>query len=433
MLLKYNISKIGGNSLEKNELKEKAILVKNDYNLFFEKFSNDINKLPTYLKKKIQKILIKYPNINLESFAHLSHLSEYVNKVFKNIFKYSYAIIFYCEQKIMDSIALQVNYTPKNVKKVKMPPELQVDYLVTDEIDNANENIRKTINKFIEMLHNNFSEEMLLYFYRNIGSLDTQIMAKEKDPTKSTVIVGSYRVDKNRMKLVDEADENTIFHELFHLASSYYDSKSKTQYCGFNQTNTIKFYDIGIGINEGYTQLLANRYSKEQYYSYPEETRITRIIENVVGEENMQKYYFMANLKGLIDELAKYKSKEEVMKFIQMVDFNEEYRDQKTLIPSKDKKLESSEQYIEKFMLDIGLNKIKSEIANIDLNLLKIRVQDLYIKINYKIIPNFNFAEYVSQVLGYNVIINDFGNIEVNSVDLSNIEAVEESEKGMNL
>ena len=421
--------------MEKNELKEKAMLVKKDYDLFFDKFSNELNKLPTYLKKKIQKIIVKYPNVNLKFFSHLLHLSDYVNKIFKKIFKYSYAIIFYCEKKIIDSIALQVNYTPKNVKKVKMPPELQADYLVTDEIDNANENIKVAINKFIEALHNNFSEEMLLYFYRNIGSLDTQIMTKENDSTKSAVIVGSYRGDKNRMKVVDETDESTIFHELFHLASSYYDSRTKMSYCGFKQNNRSASYNIGTGINEGYTQLLTNRYTEEDPYSYPKETRIAEIIESVIGKENMQKHYFMGNLKGLIDELAKYKSKEEVMKFIQMIDFNLEYRYQKSLLPSKDKKLENSKQYIEKFMLDICLNKLKLEIANKDISLLKNELQQLYMKINHNTIPNFNFAEYVSQVLECNITINECedGTIKVNIENLPDFKINKESKKGMSL
>ena len=158
-----------------SELKEKTELVKNDFDLFSEKLSNDLNKLPDYIKKVIQKIIDKYPNINLDFFKNLPHLPTYMNKMFQKIFKYSYAIILYCGNKLIDSICLQMDYIPKNVKKVKLPPELQTDYLVTDEIDNKNKNIKVIINKFLEILHNNFSEEMLIYFYRNIRSLDTQI------------------------------------------------------------------------------------------------------------------------------------------------------------------------------------------------------------------------------------------------------------------
>ena len=149
----------------------------------------------------------------------------------------------------------------------------------------------------------------------------------------------------------------------------------------------------------------------------------------------MQKYYFTANLKGLIDELAKYKTEEEVMRFIQMIDFVEEYEYQKSLIPGKDKKLEESKQYIEKFMLDICLNKLKSGITNMDLSSLELNLILLYFKINHKIIANFNFAEYVSQVLGCNITISkeENGAIKVNIEALPNFKEIEDSKKGMNL
>ena len=258
-------------------------------------------------------------------------------------------------------------------------------------------------------------------------------MSEKKDSTKSTVVLGSYRSDKNTIKVVDETDESTIFHELFHLASSYYDSKTKMSYCGFHQINMITIYNVGRGINEGYTQLLTNRYSKGNPYSYSEETRIASIIENVIGKENMQKHYFMGNLKGLIDELAKYISKEEIMKFIQMVDFDVEYRYQKALIPGKEKKLKISKQYIEKFMLDINLNKLKLEITNMDLKSLEKAIQQLYKKINYKIIPNFNFIEYVSKILGYNITVNEQGYISIDNEILDNFKETEDLEKGMRL
>ena len=422
--------------MKKNKLKENVEFGIIDFDLFSEKLGITLNTLPYYMQQAIQKIIVKYPNINLEFFKHLPHLPNYVNKLFQKIFKYSYGIIFYCGDKIIESIKLQVNYTPKNVKKVKMPPELQADYLITNEIDNANETIKITINKFIDILHNNFSEEMLLYFYRNIASLNTQLVSEQEDFTNNSIIYGSYRIDKNKIFISDEYDKNTIFYELFHLASSYYDSILKTHYSGFNQTNIIKLYNIGTGINEGYTQLLANRYSKQKsLLSYPKETRIAEIIESVIGKENMEKHYFMANLKGLIDELAKYKSEEEVMKFIQMIDFNEKYEYNIFMIPNKDKKLESSKQYIEQFMLDICLNKLKSEIANKDISFFKNELQQLYMKINHNIIPNFNFSEYVSQVLECNITISECedGTIKVNIENLPNFKIDEESKKGMSL
>ena len=118
-----------------------------------------------------------------------------------------------------------------------------------------------------------------------------------------------------------------------------------------------------------------------------------------------------------------------------MIDFNEKYEYNIFMIPSKDKKLESSKQYIEKFMLDICLNKLKLEIVNKDISFLKNEIQQLYVKINHNIIPNFNFAEYVSQVLESNITINECedGTIKVDIENLPDFKMNEESKKGMNL
>ena len=122
------------------------------------------------------------------------------------------------------------------------------------------------------------------------------------------------------------------------------------------------------------------------------------------------------------------------MKFLQMMDFNLEYRYQKSLIPSKDKKLESSEQYIEQFMLDINLKKLKSEIANMDLSSLSLNLTQLYFRIRHKMIPNFNFSEYASQVLGCNITVSEseYG-VLINVEALPDFKMNEEAKKGMSL
>ena len=72
-------------------------------------------------------------------------------------------------------------------------------------------------------------------------------------------------------------------------------------YSGLSEQN------IGIGLNEGYTELLAKRYfDKSNNNGYIFETQIAKLLELIIGQEKMESYYFNANLYGLIEELRKY-------------------------------------------------------------------------------------------------------------------------------
>ena len=241
-------------------------------------------------------------------------LPKFIRQYIACIFDIYYLLPFYIGfkigdiilNKVYDKILIQRDFVPKNIKKVKMPPELTVDFLVTDEIDHKyEENLQKEIDKFLNVLENNFNRESLAFFFRNIKSLDFKEMAeKENDDT-----LGVYNVIQNNIRLLKEDNNNTLFHELFHMASSYRDEENKISYCGFHQTK--KNYDLGRGINEGYTELLANRYSDyNSHYCYYCEKKYAKIIEDIIGKELMQNLYLQANLKGLITELTKYQTTE---------------------------------------------------------------------------------------------------------------------------
>ena len=77
--------------------------------------------------------------------------------------------------------------------------------------------------------------------------------------TKEYNAIGIYNARNNKISFVNGVNSNTIFHELFHMASSYLDKENKILYGGFYQSS--KGLNIGRGLDEGYTELLANRYS----------------------------------------------------------------------------------------------------------------------------------------------------------------------------
>lgn len=410
--------------MEELGLKEKAKLIKDDFDIFAKNVSKEINPMPEYMQKIIKYMKEKYPNINLD-FRRFFLFPNFMDRLGK-LFKHSCSIILYCIDKVEKTIELNMDFTPKNVKKIKLPPELQIDYLVTNEVENANEHLKSSINKFIKMLHQNLPEELLLFFYRNIASLDIQIGDEKYNPETDMTTIGSYWAFKNRMVVSDDKDETTIFHELFHMASSYYDFKTLTKYSGFCQNTT------GKGINEGYTQLLANRYTEKFSDCYLYETRIAGIVEEIVGKDKMQENYFTINLKGLIEELTKYVSEEKVMRFIRALDFYQKYEFQTSLLPGKRQKLDSNQQFVETFLLEASLNKLKVIITTTNLNpkilkdFIQIELQKIHLKIDHTVISDLDFSKYVEQVLGYKITIKDgyFVQVEELNNDLNEDEKI---------
>lgn len=213
----------------------------------------------------------------------------------------------------------------KKIKKVKLPPELQVRFNEAEFRGIASKEIKDAVNEFLEVLTNNFPREILTNFYNNIHDMQIHMTDyKLKNIFHKIEFNGSFNAKTNTIKLnKNEQNYEAIFHELFHMASTV--SLDNDIYSGFRQHKTYNSKDdIGVGINEGYTQALTERYFghiEGIKYSYPFETFIACLIEEVIGQDKMAKYYFNANLYGLIDELSKYNLPNNVMKFIYNLDF----------------------------------------------------------------------------------------------------------------
>ena len=124
-----------------------------------------------------------------------------------------------------------------------------------------------------------------------------------------------YVVEKEEEKV-----KNLIAHELLHMSTSKIEEN--TFYCGFQQTNKKTGINIGIALNEGYTEHLNQQYFFPDYFddSYIHEQSIAYEIEKIVGKEKMEKYYFNADLYSLIQELTKYAELEEIITFLRDFD-----------------------------------------------------------------------------------------------------------------
>lgn len=167
---------------------------------------------------------------------------------------------------------------------------------------------------YVKKLERYTSEENLKSVYRNLKTLKVErnfiILIKG--------VVGRYNPFDNWMQY---ALKSSIGHEFLHMASRYYDPKSEEENSGFCQRN--ESLEIGLGLTEGYTELLASRiYNKNNKVSaYHKEVRVARLFELFFDNpKEMENYYFNHNLPGFIHHMEQYAPREEIIKLLQEMD-----------------------------------------------------------------------------------------------------------------
>lgn len=185
------------------------------------------------------------------------------------------------------------------------------------------------VNDFSRILETKLGHCNLSAFYKNMET--AKIKDKIEDLADLIIfkfrrINGGYDSYENKILLCKlEQFKNTLRHELLHLASTK--KKGSINFCGFWVKN-LKV--IGFYLNEGYTEYLNCKYfSSGLPEVYIKEVEIARRIERIVGSTKMEQLYFDANLLGLIEYLAEYSSKEEVINLIKKIDFHRELSQKK--------------------------------------------------------------------------------------------------------
>lgn len=163
----------------------------------------------------------------------------------------------------------------------------------------------------------------LSIFYQNIDTLKVKSF-NSKDIGKKGVL-GNYDKYSNEVHFSTYAIYS-IYHELMHAASTI--KQSDKIFSGFSiadfDKNTLC---LGKYFNEGYTELLTERYFPNDceltgnIYFFAK--KIAGIIEIIIGKDQMENLYFNANLKGLIKELSKYGREAEIEEMISYVDIVE--------------------------------------------------------------------------------------------------------------
>ena len=177
--------------------------------------------------------------------------------------------------------------------------------------------------RFVDDLNRNRKKDMT-FFYNNLDTLEIKRIDRLKGICYDAA--AQYGMDENAIEIIalDRVD-TFIDHELLHMASSIKDEDGNV-YSGFIQTRGE--LGIGYGLDEGYTALLDDRYFMDRTPEkkilnpniYCVVKYLAKMVEEFVGQENMEDLYFEANLFELVEFFESYTSLEETIQFIHDMD-----------------------------------------------------------------------------------------------------------------
>ena len=185
----------------------------------------------------------------------------------------------------------------------------------------------KEILNFIKVIIEKVPKKSLNNFYNNINSLEV----KSNFLVKLARNQGYYNSITNRVFLDTRVTRNVIYHELLHMASTLYTKCDGKNYSGFVQAEGS--YWICEGLNEGYTELLSNRFFNADNGTYGIHVFLAQKLEEIIGKDVMEHLYFTSDLYGLVNILKQYSSGEEIEKFLFNMDYTNKQYDKKKIIP----------------------------------------------------------------------------------------------------
>ena len=167
----------------------------------------------------------------------------------------------------------------------------------------------------------NLGRKDLSAFHHNIKNLkitNKLDLFDSKCNVNKTVFESLYYPSLNKIYISNKCNNFSLSHEMLHLSSTRVNGR--VAYCGFNQISPQG--NVAVGINEGYTELLATRYFGDMphKYTYITEQAYAGIVETLIGKNKMENLYLQSDLNGLMNALCSYYSMNDVQKFIKSVD-----------------------------------------------------------------------------------------------------------------
>lgn len=303
---------------------------------------------------------------------------------------------------------------------IKLPPKL-----VSGNQTISKEQLNEYIQEFDRVVQEKFPKENLILYNKNKSDCNIYDLSIDNTLFKKMRIdcgFGLYFEKYNNILLMFVKSKKTktiVKHELFHMASSYCDKENKIYYSGFQQIDLEKKTNFCRGLNEGYTEVLTERYfenttqKQEGTFIYLFCRNVASLFEKIIGQEKMENLYLNANLKDLFFEAEKYNEKEQFLNFNHNMDYIYKYSFEKikgVFIPNF--YLQKIEP-IQKYLLDTYVNKKLIELENQQINH-NILINDIsrFIKEvyeisiikqkNYNILTKEDFIDYVNSKIQNN-------------------------------
>lgn len=161
------------------------------------------------------------------------------------------------------------------------------------------------IYNFINKLLQNTKIDNLKNLILNFPYITIKYHSASYDPS----ISGTYNGKTKEIHIYNQQIKESLYHELLHASSA----DIRFMNIGFKIVlkNGLIF---GKGLNEGYTELLNNRFFNYTSTSYNYLQKLAKQIENLcTDKENMIEYYFNADIFSLISELMPKISLKEII------------------------------------------------------------------------------------------------------------------------
>ena len=173
-------------------------------------------------------------------------------------------------------------------------------------------------------------------------------------------VKGSYDSINNNLYIDKDESLRIFYHELLHVASANIDNENEIYKIGFRYANIDEVIHIGKYFNEGYTEVLADRYfGLRTSPAYAKEKVFASMIEDVVGQETMESFYFNADLLSLFEELEKYSSEDKIVRFFKNIELMHMFNNKRE--PANYAQLARMFGECQTFCLECYLEKLKQD------------------------------------------------------------------------
>ena len=185
-------------------------------------------------------------------------------------------------------------------------------------IDNSEfpEEFKEIIKTFVK----NVDQENLRLCIRNLNTIKLNKKSIIKDFKEylnsflsSLIVAGKYYPQENSIDIYFPSKQ-VLSHEFIHMCTN---NKAN---CGFNLDTPFN-EEIGLGLNEGYTELLNQRIFKYKHCAYSKNVGIVKLLETFFDNpKDLEDAFFHNDLDKVTLQFCKYGTKEEFFNLLENLD-----------------------------------------------------------------------------------------------------------------